>query len=90
MNAVDKQGNTGLHIACLKGNIHVVTALLYQPGAAEPLNVNAQNILHETPIFLAAKFGYGELSQEGLDRYVSVITFLGLLILVSPPSIMIK
>ncbi|XP_063729687.1 ankyrin repeat domain-containing protein 27-like isoform X2 [Symsagittifera roscoffensis] len=67
VNAVDKQGNTGLHIACLNGNIHVVTALLYQPGAAEPLNVNAQNILHETPIFLAAKFGYVEIVRELLD-----------------------
>ena len=58
VNAVDKSGNTGLHIACVKGNFHVVTALLYQPGAAEPLNVNAQNVMQETPLFLAAKFGY--------------------------------
>ena len=57
VNAADHEGNTGLHIACLKGHYHVVNALLYQQGA-EPLNVNAQNIQQETPLLIAAKFGY--------------------------------
>ena len=65
VNAADQEGNTGLHIACLKGHFHVVNALLYQQGA-EPLNVNAQNIQQETPLLIAAKFGYSEFHLKSL------------------------
>lgn len=57
VNAQDKDGNTPLHIACMKGQEACLDFLLQQPG----IEVNRENIHGETPFWIACDQGHNSL-----------------------------
>ena len=62
VNAQDKQKDTPLHEACIRGNLSIVKELL-KHGA----DVNAQNDDGKNPLQTACKGGYVEVVQAILD-----------------------
>ncbi|KAH3771064.1 hypothetical protein DPMN_172364 [Dreissena polymorpha] len=61
-DASDVLGRTPLHMAALKGhqNIICVKAILILDSLRSRADINAANDMGETPLHLAAKWGYGE------------------------------
>lgn len=60
VNAPDKDGNTPLHIACMKDQEDCLDLLLGRPG----IEVNRQNIHGETPFWIACDRGHSSLIKK--------------------------
>ena len=58
---IDNTGNSPLHVACIKGNLDVVKALISH-GADQ----NSLDIDNDTPITLAVKNGWDKLGSESM------------------------
>ena len=54
-SAVDMEGNTPVHVACLNGQDVVLAAILAAPNASSTALVNAMNKAGQTPLHFAGK-----------------------------------
>ncbi|TYJ40988.1 hypothetical protein E1A91_A04G180300v1 [Gossypium mustelinum] len=66
----DEESNTALHVAARYGHVGVVQALLKHEDPDFPYSVNKN---HETPLYLAAKGGYGRSVTKLLDKWKSTV-----------------
>ncbi|KAG8500115.1 hypothetical protein CXB51_004385 [Gossypium anomalum] len=66
----DEESNTALHVAARYGHVEVVQALLKHEDSDFPYSVNKN---HETPLYLAAKGGYGRSVTKLLDKWKSTV-----------------
>ncbi|XP_050307488.1 ankyrin repeat domain-containing protein 27-like [Anthonomus grandis grandis] len=69
VNLVDCNKNTALHLACDRGHDSCVKALIYSSHFVE---INLQNSLGETPLFLATKWGYFDIIKILLENGAAV------------------
>ena len=69
-SAVDMEGNTPVHVACLNGQDVVLAAILSAPHVSTPALVNAMNKAGQTPLHFAG--GLKPVCQHAVDFVVGV------------------
>ncbi|XP_057663792.1 ankyrin repeat domain-containing protein 27-like [Diorhabda carinulata] len=69
VNVKDFEQNTPLHLSCLNGNDNCVKALIYSSMRTE---VNIANSTGDTPLIIAARWGYLDIVQILLENRASV------------------
>lgn len=71
VNAIDKKKNTALHWSSLNGHVECVKALIYIGENGKDIELNATNDASQTPLHMAATWGYEDIVSILLEHGAS-------------------
>lgn len=73
INLVNKDGNSALHLACSNGHINCCKAILFFAEHMQmKLDVNGQNKHGDTPLHIAARWGFREMVETLIENGAKV------------------